>query len=337
MRALLAWLLARRHWLRRRGDGPAAVDAAVDEQSTATWSRRNDGETPPAPPGRPHASIPPARTSSTAFPSDARRRATAAGVRRLAGAVDKPIGRRWLDTANELVSGWGLVSGEFIWFDGEVDGATLPATSRPASTARPDGQRFPRDVDPLSPRSRRPPAHRCRARSSPGPYHPGNQLACISHSASCAAQSRIALVVTTDVRGVNGGAARATMRWRPAGRDDVDGAEGTTTAPPTPKPRLLGARGCPVRTWRRWCSSPPAIPPPAAPDCPWYEELPAPAMDAEAGFELVNVYDDYIVLRASPSSPSSSKGLPFASPRPADRPGEDGRPVIRTPSRCGST
>ncbi len=120
---------------------------------------------------------------------------------------DVELARRWLEAAEEVVEGWGLNAGTFVWLSGPVDPSTLPA--KPADTLWPEGGEAPSffwmDVDPSSPERGRTFPLEISWREAEGAYTPPYRLFGIPYlGLPRRSQTRYAVVVTDSLRDAEG-------------------------------------------------------------------------------------------------------------------------------------
>jgi hypothetical protein len=236
-------------------------------------------------------------------------------------AYNNRLMRLWLDASDELVRGWGVVSGVFTQFSQPIDPASLPQS---ITDSMKEGAEHASvmliDVDPSSPEQGRVFPLECQFRAKKGTLHPENLLGCKSpFGVLRRANTRYAFVVTTKVRGLDGTpvAASAATRALLAGQD-VAGPEGKTLKGADYKAaaEVVASKGPRVSeiallalftTWDptarlRKINA-------------FYEALPEPQLDRSKKIKLVEEYADYLVLEAYYDVPIVQEGaLPYGAP-----------------------
>ncbi len=243
--------------------------------------------------------------------------------------------RNWLDTADDLLDGWGLLNGIFVYLDAPIDPTTLPvdaAASIETSGGWPSVALV--DVDPASPDRGELLPITCKFTELEGSFRVANQLVCISPLSLPRRPNRLyAMVVTRDLLGVDGHPVQPdeAMSTLLSGTD-VEGTNGTIDATPYADTVALldslGLRrgqiaglalfttGDPTARFRRIAD--------------WYETLPVPQLDDGTTIEHTLTYDDYIVLEGHYSVPIIQNGEPPYNFPPHGKIAfdEDGEPVI---------
>lgn len=236
------------------------------------------------------------------FPDDARwNRDEGEVFGRWPGSKNVLLLQRWLDTADELLEGWGLSSGIFAYFTDPLDPASLPVDAE-NSVDFEDGAPsvFLVDVDPESVEVGQVLPITCQFRGQKGTYHNANQLGCISPLGVVRRpMTRYALVITSGLLDEEGQPVvpdEAMVRLM-AGQDlEINGK--TLAA----KPYLealeiiegLGVEAQDVRSLILFTTHDPTAR--LRKVNAWYQELPEPEIDADEGLKLYDVYDDYAVL-----------------------------------------
>lgn len=252
------------------------------------------------------------------FPSDVRLIDGAPGLHEWARAYEQPILKLWFDAADDLLDGWGLVSGVFVNFDAPIDPATLPQTVAGSTSSDPLPSVFLADVDADSPEAGRLLPIECKFTAAEGTYHDANQLGCISpFGVVRRPRTTYALVVTTAVTDAAGHpvAAAPAMRQLLDGQD-VAGRDGTVAAAPYAEAMgVLGDLGLTaddVAGLALFTTGEPTER--VVRIAEWYRELPEPQINADS-LEFVEELDDYVVLRATYDVPVIQQGeLPYSAP-----------------------
>jgi len=272
---------------------------------------------------------------SLPFPSDLRLKEDGTyGFRDFAALGSNRIGTLWLDAADDLKTGWGLVSAVYFWFDAPIDPTTLP-TEVSSIGLDPLPSVLLIDVDPDSPTFKERLPIECKFTADEGTYHPANQLACLSpFGVLRRANTRYAAVLTSNLKDADGHSVRATegfqylLRGNPTTpeaaayietqgvlselgiSDEVVAFTVFTTHDPTARHRELYE---------------------------FYKALPDPVLDSTKPIELMREYDDYIVLKAYYDVPNIQQGpLPYET-QPAGNIlfDEDGNPDIQYQESIG--
>ncbi|MFU8803877.1 MAG: hypothetical protein ACNA8W_08730 [Bradymonadaceae bacterium] len=254
------------------------------------------------------------------FPSDLRRGPEGLGFSEWPGAMRNHLLRLWFDAAEDLGEGWGLVSGIFLYFTDALDESTLPGD---IASSLIDGERWPSvfliDVDDDSPDRGHLLPIECKFTAPQGTLHAAHQLACISPLGVVRrGNTRYAFVLTDEVHDSAGeplqrGPAMSALL---AG-SDVTGRHGDVLAVPYRKAvELIEELGGPADTivaMNLFTTGDPTAR--LRRVNTWYQTLPDPVIDEEAGLELVEVYDDYIVLAGYYEVPVIQRGSrPYSNP-----------------------
>lgn len=258
------------------------------------------------------------------FPDDLRRQNGFDGVfTAWPGAQSNGLLKLWFEAADELMQGWGLSSAIFAYFDAPLDPNTLPdaATSVDFSDGYPSI--FLLDVEPESPEFGQTMPIDCDFRSQAGSYHDANQLSCLSPFGVVRRPlTRYALVLTDGLKDHEGNAIVAsesmasllgnknlelgetTIDARPY-QDALGVVEALGLDPGVVKGMVLLTTQDPSRRLRRINE--------------WYRQLPTPRILPDDGIQLVESFDDYVVLQAYYEVPVIQEGnRPYAAP-PAGR------------------
>jgi hypothetical protein len=244
-------------------------------------------------------------------------------------AYESQLLRLWLNAADDLLEGWGLVSGIYVHTTAPIDVSTLPQTIAETATS----QGLPSsvllvDVDPESPQQGEALPIDCKFTEAEGTYHDANLLSCISpFGVVRRPNTRYAFVVTSAVTDAEGEplVADAAMAKLLAG-EDVEGVNGTIDAAPYVAAKeflmdagvgALGARR--IASLTLFTTGDPASRLVRLND--WFRELPEPQVD-EDSLTFVEEFDDYVVLRGTYQAPIIQAG-----DRPYSRP-PDGKVVF---------
>lgn len=234
------------------------------------------------------------------------------------GAAGQSLLQVWFDAADDLLSGWGLNSAVFAYFTDAVDASTL-SMSAEASVDFEDGAPsvFLVDVDPESDRRGQPRPVTCQFRDQNGSYHDAYQLGCISpFGVVRSPDTRYAMVITDQVLDEQGQAVVAdeAMAHLLRGED----AAGVSAEPYQEALDVVGELGVEadaVASMVLFTTQDPSQRLRAVND--WYDELPTPQIDEQAGLSVVDVYDDFVVLEGYYDVPVIQRGE-----RPYDDPPE---------------
>ncbi len=313
-------------------DGDAADDGDVDDD-------QDTGEDEPEdlPPGPATMRFDPASTDFFDLPMPDDQRFVAhdgPGLTQWPVAYENGIIKLWFDAGEELMEGWGLQSAIFTWMTDALDPDTLPDDPMEAV----EGDLPPVmlvDIDPQSPEQGRRLPLVCKYTDPEGTVHPAHQLACRSPFGIVRRpNTRYAFVITHALLDSTG----APVQTPAAMTALLDGqpTDGPNGAPVDPEPyrhavEVLGELGVerqditsvtlvtthdPAERMRRIGQ--------------WYNDLPDPTLPENHTFELVEVYDDYVVLQGEYDIPVIQEGeRPYALP-PAGKIlfGDDGEPTI---------
>jgi hypothetical protein len=253
------------------------------------------------------------------MPSDARKKPDGSlGFTDWQRAYNNNLLKLWLEASDELVRGWGLVSGVFVTFTLPVDASTLPQS---VADSMKEGAEHASvmlvDVDPGSPEVGRIFPLECQLRTEAGTLSPANMLACKSpFGVLRRANTRYAFVVTSKVKGIDGApvAANATTRALLAGQD-VPGIEGQMIQGADYKAaaEVIAMKGPAVgdialmALFTTWDPTARLLK-----INEFYEALPEPDLDRSKEIKLVEEYDDYVVLEAYYTVPIVQNGaLPY--------------------------
>ncbi len=116
---------------------------------------------------------------SVPLPDDSRQKADGTfGYVEFPVINENAIGRKWLDAADDLKTGWGVTGGVYTHWDTALDPATLPTTDESVADEWPSV--FLMNVHEGSEkRGERLPIE-CKFTEAKGTHHPQNQLACMS-------------------------------------------------------------------------------------------------------------------------------------------------------------
>ncbi|QDG53746.1 hypothetical protein FIV42_24275 [Persicimonas caeni] len=257
---------------------------------------------------------------SVPFPSDTRRKEDGSfGFSDWDGAYDNGLLKLWFDAADDLMDGWGLVSGVFVHFSEPIDPSTLPQTIE-ASTSTDEGfpSVFLMDVDPDSPQQGEMLPIDCKFTEGEGTIHDANLLGCISpFGVVRRPNTRYAFVVTTQVTDTDGEplVPDAAMAELLAG-EDVEGVNGTVAAQPYIDAKELltdaGLSDGAIASITLFTTGDPASRLVRINE--YYRNLPDPQFDPST-LTFVEELDDYVVLRGTYEVPIIQAGeRPYSSP-----------------------
>lgn len=312
---------------------PAATpvpDAGADANGDASDASGGAADVPDADGDTPDTSPPPpfqARFApgegffEDAFPSDNRAQPDGSyGFGLWPGYEDNRTVRLWLEAADELVRGWGLTSGVYVWFTRPIDASSIstdPTAARDTSDGLPAVALVSEDGEllPLT----------CKVTNTDGAAHPANQLACHSPFGVLRRPgTRYSLVLTSKIRAEDGSAlvasdAMATL----LGGDDVGGVDAG------PYVATLEALAAHADTRDVVGVFPFTTGDPArrlVDVAAFYDALPDP--EPTRAFEVVADYDEYVVLESATRVPIIQAGaLPYTNPPDGKIVWEDGVPV----------
>ncbi len=254
------------------------------------------------------------------LPSDTRKQADGSfALHKWKRAYQNQLLHLWIDAADDLMQGWGLVSGIFVNFSGPIDAQTLPQQA--ADTISSDNgfpSVFLMDVDPDSEHNGEMLPIECKFTAAEGTYHDANLLGCISpFGVVRQPNTRYAFVVTTDVHDADGNpvVADAAMRKLLDG-EDVEGRNGTIAAAPyaAAKQTLVdaGLAADKISSIVLFTTGNPAHRLVRLND--WYRKLPEPQIDPDS-LSLVEELDDYVVLHGTYKVPIIQEGeRPYPHP-----------------------
>jgi hypothetical protein len=227
--------------------------------------------------------------------------------------------RLWLDAANDLLEGWGLVSGIFVHFTQPIDASTLPETVE-STTAVEDGwpSVFLIDVDPDSSTQGELLPIDCKYTEAEGSYHDSNLLGCISpFGVVRRPNTRYAFVVTTGVKGAAGEDLTTDQAMaKLLSGEDVEGKNGTIAAAPYVEASDFlageGIAAAEISSMTLFTTGDPAARLVRLND--WFRELPEPEIDQDS-LTFVEEFDDYVVLHGTYQVPIIQAGdRPYSSP-----------------------
>src|SRR5690554_1552870 len=255
------------------------------------------------------------------LPSDVRLNAEgSADFHKWGRAYENSLVKLWFDAADDLMDGWGLISGVFMNFSAPIDAATLPQTIEETLVA--PGADFPSvflmNVDPASPKKGTTLPIECKFTAAEGSYHDANLLSCISpFGVVRLANTRYALVLTSALKDEAGDSLVPALAMQKllAGQD-VEGQNATVDATPYVETKdILVEAGLSVDAIASvviFTTGNPSSRLVKVND--WYRELPEPEIDAD-GLEYVEEFEDYIVLRGTYQVPVIQSGdRPFSAP-----------------------
>jgi hypothetical protein len=256
-----------------------------------------------------------------AFPSDQRRKEDGSyGFGDWPGYENNRTVRLWLEAADELVDGWGLTSGIFVWFTQSINADSLPADAAasvdtsaglpPVLLIAEDGELLPVV---------------CKVTNSEGAAHPANQLACHSpFGVLRRPNTRYTLVLTNGIRGEDDSPLDASADMAALLLGEATG--GIDPAPWTATMNALAEHG---DTAGVVAAFPFTTGDPASrlvDVARFYETLPDPRPTQP--FSVVADYGDYVVLESATQVPIIQAGpLPYQNPPDGKIVWEDGAPV----------
>jgi hypothetical protein len=255
------------------------------------------------------------------MPEDARRKPDGTlGFVDWQQAYNNPLLRLWLDANDELVRGWGLVSGVFVQFSAPIDAASLPQSLEASmGQGAAHGSVMLVDVDPASAERGRIFPLECQLRPAKGTLHPENLLGCKSpFGVLRRVNTRYAFVVTRKVRGADGEPVRASAATaKLLAGEDVAGIDGRMIRGADYKAAAeviagLGPKVEDVALMSLFTTGDPTARLRKINE--FYEALPEPELDRSKGIKLVEEYTDYVVLEAYYNVPIVQEGaLPYAT------------------------
>lgn len=300
----------------------SAADMAADMPSTGDMGAdqgQDMGATDPIPSVR----FDPASQGffDVGFPSDLRVKPDGKlDIKRWEEANNYTVLIRWMDAAEDLLDGWGLISGVFTYTTTPLDPATLPASvEATVDTSAGLPSVFLMDVGADSPDRGALLPLNCEFRPEVGTLHPGNQLGC-RHPWGVVRRerTRYAFVVTTDVKDTSG----APLQKTPAlekllAGTAVDGVHGQVDpAAYTATRDLLVERGLDAAKIAHMTLFTTGAPSARLLKVnAFYEALPEPQLDRTKPITMTKLYDDYAVLEAYYDVPIVQEGeLPYARP-----------------------
>lgn len=222
-------------------------------------------------------------------------------------AYDISLVKLWFDASMDLVRGWGLVSGVFASFETGIDESTLPDLAQSAGS-----EGFPSvalvDIDPVSPeRGRLLPLY-CRYKADEGTLHPASFLACRSpFGVVRRPNTKYAFVVTNRVLDAEGDPVvpSADMASLLAGRD----TGGVTAAPYVAalgELESVGLESDEVAHLTLITTGDPTARLRLVNE--FYDGLPDPEIDTSQPLEVVEEYDDYVVVQGYYEVPNIQDG-----------------------------
>ena len=271
------------------------------------------------------------------FPSDLRRRPDGSlDFTDWPGAMANDVLGKWLPAAEELVDGWGVTSGVFVFLTGAIDEGTLP--SDPHETIWQEGGAAPPifliDVDPSSPERGRTWPLELRFRDEDATLTPGHRLAAIPlFGLTRRPLTRYALVLTDSVRSVDAEPLSRPMAldWLLAGAAVTDRYDRQVDpAPYVEAAAWLKERGLEtehIASLTLFTTGDPGAR--LRQLAEWGYGLPTPAVK-EPGLTLGEVYDDFVVLEGRHSAPLYQAGeRPYEEEGGEILFGEDGEPEIQ--------
>lgn len=271
------------------------------------------------------------------LPSDVRLNAEgSADLHKWARAYENALVKLWFDAADELMNGWGLISGIFMNFSAPIDPASLPQTVEETVIA--PGAELPSvflmNVDSASPQKGRTLPIECKFTETAGTYHDANLLSCISpFGVVRQANTRYALVLTTGLKDEDGESlVPALAMQRLLAGQDVEGQNGTVAAAPYVETKDIlveaGLSADAIASVVIFTTGNPSSRLVQVND--WYRELPEPEIEPES-LEFVEAFDDYIVLRGTYQVPVIQGGeRPFSAPPAGKIVFDDaGKPVVQ--------
>lgn len=237
-------------------------------------------------------------------------------------AYENPLVKLWFDAADDLMNGWGLVSGVFINFDAPIDPATLPQTIEETAFDADSGGDFPSvflmNVDPSSPKNGATLPIECKFTEAEGSFHDANLLGCVSpFGVVRLPDTRYALVVTSALKDAQGDAVVPTVAMQKLLHgQDVEGQHGAIDATPYVEAReslvQAGLGKDEIASVVLFTTGNPTSRLVKVND--WYRDLPEPTIDADS-LEYVEAFDDYIVLRGTYTVPVIQAGeMPYNNP-----------------------
>lgn len=248
-------------------------------------------------------------------------------------AADQWLLGPWLETADDLLTGWGLSSAIFAYFSAPIDPYTIPQEPEDSlDFAGGAPSVFLVDVDPESPERGELMPISCQFREESGRYHDENQLACISPAGvTRRPDTRYALVITGAVIDEPGDPVvpDESMARLLHGHDVDAGGRDIAADPYVEALEVvsdLGVSPGEVASLVLFTTHDPSAR--LRRVNTWYRDLPPPAVADDTALSVAEVYDDYVVLEGHYDLPVIQDGEePYLEP-PAGRIrfGSDGEP-----------
>lgn len=232
------------------------------------------------------------------------------------GAEGIDILEKWFDAADTRLEGWGVIGGIFAHFDGALDPATV-IEDEDASLNFDEGAPsiFLVDVDPQSSEQGRVLPIACEYRPEAGTYHEAHMVACLSpFGVVRRVNTRYALVFSDALQDEEGAPiVRSADLDRLLNGEDVGAVDGEPYLQAMEVIEDLGVEPDAVRGMTLFTTHDPTVR--LRTINAWFNEVEEPQVNEEPGFELVEVFDDYVVLRATYDVPTVQTGSrPYSSP-----------------------
>ncbi|RAL22866.1 hypothetical protein DL240_08210 [Lujinxingia litoralis] len=250
------------------------------------------------------------------FPSDVRSREGFEGVfTAWPEATRRNILKEWFEAADSRLEGWGLIGGMFAHFDGPLDASTLVGGYE-ASMEMEGGwpSVFLVDVDASSPEKGRVLPIECEYRPEAGTYHEAHMVGCISpYGVVRRATTRYALIFTDELKDDAGEAiVRSADLVRLLAGEDVGAVAAAPYVEALEVVEGLGVAPDAVRGMAVFTTHDPSVRLRKIND--WFNAQPEPQVNEDPGFELVEVFDDYVLLKATYDVPTVQQGSrPYSS------------------------
>ncbi|TXD38262.1 hypothetical protein FRC98_05040 [Lujinxingia vulgaris] len=232
------------------------------------------------------------------------------------GAEGIDILEKWFTAADTRLEGWGLLGGIFAHFDGALDPTTVIADEE-ASLNFEEGAPsiFLVDVDPASSEQGRVLPIACEYRAEAGTYHEAHMVGCLSpFGVVRRPNTRYALVFSDALKDEAGDAiVRSADLERLLQGEDVGPVDGEPYSQALEVLEDLGVEADAVRGMTLFTTHDPTVRLRKIND--WFNALDEPQVNADPGFELVEVFDEYVLLRATYDVPTVQTGnRPYSNP-----------------------
>ena len=332
--------------------GATSMDAGGDAAATDTGASTDGGEdvSPDTPDGEADAAeaegavvlMDPTSDDFFANPLPSDMRTDAMGrpqLREWPGGEENVVLGSWFDAAELFLDGWGLITTQHVWFSESIDPASLPDPESPEATTDLSGAPpavLMIDVDPNSPDVGAPSPLKCKYIDPEGTFHAAHMLSCRPPLGVVRRPgTRYAFVVTRSLLDASGAPVRRSEAMEALmGGESVENRFGRTIdgADYTQAMEVITGAGVDaeqVVSVTLFTTHDPAARLKRL--ARWYDDQPVPELPEDGQLEVVQTYDDYVVLRGSYDLPVIQRGeRPYAMP-PAGQIvfGEDGEPEVQ--------